>query len=67
MGCIFFINIILIVEILISFVWGCSIAVASFDLLQTIFRHKESKIVKVLPSVIVGIVTFILCFALFII
>lgn len=67
MGCIFFINIILIAEILISFVWGCSITVASFDLLQTIFRHKESKIIKVLPSVIVGIITFILCFVLFII
>lgn len=67
MGGIIFIAIIIITEILISFVWGCSIAVALFDLLQTIFRHKESKIVKVLPSVIVGIITFILCSVLFVI
>lgn len=58
---------IIITEFLISSIWGCFIAVALFDLLQTIFRRKESKIIKILPSVIVGIVTFILCFALFII
>lgn len=67
MGGIIFIDIILIAKILISFVWGCSITVASFDLLQTIFRHKESKIIRVLSSVIGGIITFILCFVLFII
>lgn len=55
------------IEILISAIWGCSIAIALFDLLQTILRYKESKIVKFLPSVIVGIITFILCSVLFII
>jgi len=55
------------IEVLISAIWGCSIAVALFDFLQTIFRYKESKMVKILPSVIAGIVTFILCSVLFII
>jgi hypothetical protein len=55
------------IEVLISAIWGCSIAVALFDFLQTIFRHKKSKMVKILPSVIAGIVTFILCSVLFII
>lgn len=61
------IGISIIIEVLISAIWGCSIAIALFDLLQTILRYKESKIVKILPSVIVGIITFILCSVLFII
>lgn len=58
---------IIITEFLISFIWGCFMAVALFDLLQAIFSHKESKLIKILPSVGGGITTFISCFTLFII